>query len=75
MALALKADHSRTRRRPSLACALPRHRPRPRRDRFSVTTADTSPWRCPLPGEDRKSWADRQNDANDRAPRGRELSV
>ncbi len=35
MALALKADHFHTRRRPSLACALPRHRPRPRRDRVS----------------------------------------
>jgi hypothetical protein len=41
MALALKADHFRTRRRPSLASTLPRHRPRP--NCVSVTTTDTGP--------------------------------
>jgi hypothetical protein len=32
-------------------------------------------WRCPLFGVDRKWLAEGQNDAIDRAPRGRELSV
>src|SRR5882762_9107189 len=54
------------------ACITARHRPR--RDRVSVHGGHR-PVRCPLTGKDRKLLADRQNDANDRAPRGRELSV
>jgi hypothetical protein len=49
----------------SMVPASRRASPRPRRDRVRRHHDSTGPWRCPFPGEDRKSWTVGQTDAID----------